>query len=264
MAISDFQRQKAKLGLNASEQARTRLGPIVSNLLVGRPEAGYEVESIFSMFWNAARQADDMMDYSRSSDMEWLKVLQQIFLLCSKVQDLPSNTTPEAWIRTSSYFFNLMSETCKGEVEDLIARKPSLSNYNRMVLQKTGPWFTGRIACTAIATGRTRQEPVLRDLELYGNFVSLAYQIRNDIKDIETDGKDIAIGKVNLPSVLLVQKRPELLLKSRISRAVYYEHGVIEQAEIMAQAYENKSSQIAQKYGFELESLTRDLCSSRS
>ena len=262
MALSDSQCQKVRFALNTSEHARTKLGPIVSNLLVGHPEAGYEVESIFSMFWKAARKADDMMDYSKSSDMEWLKVLQQIFLLCSKVQDLPSNTTPEAWIRTSSYFFNLMSETCRGEVEDLILRKPSLSNYNRMVLQKTGPWFTGRIKCTAIATGCTGQESVMRDLELYGNFAALSYQIRNDIKDVETDGKDIAIGKVNLPSVLLVQKKPELLLKSRIPRAMYYEYGVIEQAEVMAQAYEDKSSQIAQKYDLELESLTRDLCSS--
>jgi len=235
-----------KLAGNRSEMARQRLAPIVAGLLGSDEKAGYRVESVFTSFWQLARKADDMMDYSGSSDLKWLKVLQQVFQMCSTAQDLPSCISPDAWMKTVGHFFYLMSMTCKGEVEDLtLADKPSEPRYNRMVLLKTGPWFTGRIACTALAVGSTAG----KDLLEYGNLACLAYQIRNDIRDAETERKDIAIGKLNYPAVLLFQDPG---------------HGerAIELAAAAAESYEEEGRKIACRYSSELELLTAQLCSS--
>ncbi|MGI0049491.1 MAG: hypothetical protein ACREAW_08115, partial [Nitrososphaera sp.] len=164
-------RQELAGDLNRSEQARQRLAPIVAGLL-GDEKAGYQVESIFTTFWQLARKADDMMDYSGSSDLKWLQVLQQVFKMCSDAQDLPAFISAEAWLKTISHFFHLMSMTCKGEVQDLLlAGRPSESHYNSMVLLKAGPWFKGRIACAAIAAGSDAG----KDLLEYGDLTCLAY-----------------------------------------------------------------------------------------
>lgn len=239
--------------LNRSERARQKLAPIVAKLLRRDLEAGRQVESVFTMFWQLARKADDMMDYSNSSDLKWLGVLQQVFMKCSKVQSLPPAITAEAWLGTISHFFYLMSMTCKGEVDDLLLRRPSLLDYEKMVILKTGPWFTGRIACAAIAAGADQTSRMIRDLQEYGNLASLAYQIRNDIQDFQTEGKDIAIGKLNYPSVLLIGqplRHPESL------------PDILKSAAQAAMAYEEKAKRIARKYSRELELLTCDLCSS--
>lgn len=224
------------------------LTPTIAKLHGGDEKAGYQVESIFTTFWQLARKADDMMDYSASSDLKWLQVLQQVFRLCSSVQNLPPSVSAEAWLRTAGKFFELMSMTCKGEVEDLLLTKGPLSysHYNRMVLLKTGPWFTGRIECAALATG----SEIDKGLAEYGNLTCLAYQIRNDIKDAETEGKDIAIGKLNYPAVLMRQN--PLLDKVK----------AIRMAAKAADAYEERAKKIASRYGKEFELLTAQLCSS--
>jgi hypothetical protein len=238
-------RQELAGDLNRSEQARQRLAPIVAGLL-GDEKAGYQVESVFTAFWQLARKADDMMDYAGSSDLKWLQVLQQVFRMCSGAQSLPAFIPAEAWLKTISHFFHLMSMTCKGEVQDLLlAGRPSESHYNSMVLLKTGPWFTGRIACAAIAAGSDAG----KDLLEYGDLTCLAYQIRNDVRDMETEGKDIAIGKLNYPTILLVRN------SSRGGHAA-------EMAERTARSYEEKARRIAHRHSSELELLTAQLCSS--
>jgi geranylgeranyl pyrophosphate synthase len=229
-----------------SERARQKLAPVVARLRGHDERAGHQVESIFTTFWQLARKADDMMDYSASSDRKWLQVLQQVFQICSSAQNLPDSILAEAWLKTVGHFFQLMSMTCRGEVEDLLlaSRPLSESRYKSMVLLKTGPWFTGRIACAALATSRD----IGKDLYEYGDLTCLAYQIRNDIRDMETEGKDIAVGKLNYPTILLLQN------PSRGERAV-------ELAARTADSYEDRSMKIARRYGDELEILTAQLCS---
>jgi len=241
--------------LNKSEHARQKLAPIVTELLHHDSEAGNQVESVFTMFWQLARKADDMMDYSNSSDLKWLGVLQQVFMTCSRVQNLPSAITAEAWLETISHFFYLMSMTCKGEVDDLLLRRPSLPDYEKMVILKTGPWFTGRIACATIAAGADQTSRMIKDLQEYGNLASLAYQIRNDMQDFQTEAKDITIGKLNYPSMLLLRQS----LRGEIQPKSLY---VLESAARTAAAYEAKAKSMARKYSRELELLTSDLCSS--
>jgi geranylgeranyl pyrophosphate synthase len=241
--------------LNRSERARQKLAPIVAKLLHHDSEAGRQVESVFTLYWQLARKADDMMDYSNSSDLKWLNVLQQVFMMCSKAQSLPSAVTAEAWLRMLSHFFNLMSMTCKGEVEDLLLRRPSILDYEKMVILKTGPWLTGRIACAAIAAGADQKSRIMEDLQEYGNLASLAYQVRNDVQDFQTEGKDIAIGKLNYPSVLLIEQ-------SLCRRKALLNYDVLELAARAAETYEEEAKKIARRYSPELELLTSDLCSS--
>src|SRR5690606_9193128 len=226
--------------LNASERARQVLAPTIARLHSCDERIGYQIESIFTTFWQLARKADDMMDYSSSSDLKWLQVLQQVFRLCSSVQNPPPpSVVAEAWSRTIAKFFDLMSMTCRGEVEDLqLARRPlSDSQYNTMVLLKTGPWFTGRVECVTLATG----SDIDNSLVEYGNLTCLAYQIRNDIKDAETENKDIAIGKLNYPAVLMHQN-PSLGKSQDIKMAA-----------TIADAYEERAKKIARRHGKELE-----------
>jgi hypothetical protein len=258
--------------LNQSERAREMLAPAVAKFLGHGAEAGSHIESLFSVFWQLARKADDMIDYSVSSDLKWLGVLQDIFSKCSKVQSiLPKMTTIislESWQKAVGHFFNLMSMTCKGEINDLLLRSPSLADYNNMVLLKTGPWFTGRIMCTALAIrfdNDNNNPEILKDLKEYGDLVSLAYQIRNDIRDIETEEKDIAIGKLNYPTILLLLEDPSLRYRynGSIPKGLYYSHRAIESAIRTAKIYEEKAKKIARKYGSrELELLATELCTS--
>jgi geranylgeranyl pyrophosphate synthase len=176
-----------------------------------------------------------------------------VFMMCSKVPSLPSVITAEAWLRTISHFFCLMSMTCKGEVDDLLLRKPSILDYEKMVILKTGPWFTGRISCAAVAAGADQSSRMIKDLQEYGCLVSLAYQIRNDIQDFQAEGKDSFIGKLNYPAVLLLEQ------------SLHHHKGLPEIVKLAAQtarAHEEKAKRIAMKYSSELELLTRDLCSS--
>lgn len=254
-------------GLNISEGARQKLAPIVTRLLVDNSEIGNHVERVFTMFWQLARKADDMIDYSISSNKRWLEVLRQVFLICSKAESLPETIPAELWLNTISHFFYLMSTTCQGEIDDLLLQRPSLSNYEKMVVQKTGPWFTGRITCAAIAAGvhDKNNNQLLTYLQEFGNFVSLAYQIRNDIQDIETEQKDIMAGKLNYPTVLFMLQNSLQSIRdsAKIPRALYYSQRTIEFANRAANMYEEKARRIAMKYGCrELELLTADLCSS--
>jgi hypothetical protein len=66
---------------------------------------------------------------------------------------------------------------------------------------------------------------------------------------METEGKDIAIGKLNYPTILLVRN------SSRGGHAA-------EMAERTARSYEEKARRIAHRHSSELELLTAQLCSS--
>lgn len=219
----------------------------MAGMLCQDETAGFHVESIFTAFWELARKADDMMDCSSSSDLKWLQVLQHVFQMCGSVQSRPPFISEDAWLKTNRYFFHLMSMTCKGEVEDLklSAGQASELHYNKMVLLKTGPWFTGRMACAALATG----SDIGKDLLEYGDRACLAYQIRNDIRDAESEGKDAAIGKLNYPALLLRQDSARSCQRA------------IELASMTADLHEEKSMKIAGKYDGELKFLAAQLCS---
>lgn len=255
ISLAPIVAQRLQSDLNTSETGRCNLTLVVAELAGCNIHVGKILEEAFTSFWTVARKADDMMDYQKSSDRKWLQVLQHLFTLCSKIQTLSSDSTlsSDTWLRVVDRFFTLMSKTCKGEVDDLLLRdkrEVSESDYNRIVSDKTGTWFTGRVTCSMIASGiywKEDKQEMVRDLEEYGELVSLSYQIRNDIRDAELEKKDGKVGKINYPAVMMLKNG-------------YRYEEAIEMAEKKAASYETKARDIARKYSKDLVLLTSLLC----
>ena len=86
------------------------------------------------------------------------------------------------------------------------------AELERMHVHKTGALIRASVRLGALATG-CRDENMLAALETYGHCVGLAFQIRDDILDVEgssatlgkTAGKDAADAKPTYPSILGMQ-----------------------------------------------------------
>jgi farnesyl diphosphate synthase len=101
-----------------------------------------------------------------------------------------------------------------GQALDLgaIGRTLSHEQLESMHVHKTGALIRASVRLGALAAG-CRDEAVLTALERYGHSVGLAFQIRDDILDVEGDsaiigktaGKDAVNAKPNYPAVLGMQ-----------------------------------------------------------
>ncbi|HSE13599.1 MAG TPA: farnesyl diphosphate synthase [Rudaea sp.] len=98
-----------------------------------------------------------------------------------------------------------------GQALDLAAvgRVLDAAELERMHVHKTGALIRASVRLGALAAG-CRDENVLGALETYGHCIGLAFQIRDDILDVEGDsatlgktaGKDAADAKPTYPSIL--------------------------------------------------------------
>ena len=101
-----------------------------------------------------------------------------------------------------------------GQALDLAAvgRTLDAAELERMHVHKTGALIRASVRLGALATG-CRDEATLAALETYGHCIGLAFQIRDDILDVEgssatlgkTAGKDAADAKPTYPSILGMQ-----------------------------------------------------------
>jgi farnesyl diphosphate synthase len=98
-----------------------------------------------------------------------------------------------------------------GQAFDLAAvgKRLSASELERMHVHKTGALIRASVRLGALAAGCS-DEPTLAALETYGHSIGLAFQIRDDLLDIEADteqlgktaGKDVAANKPTYPAIL--------------------------------------------------------------
>jgi geranylgeranyl pyrophosphate synthase len=98
-----------------------------------------------------------------------------------------------------------------GQAFDLsaIGQKLSLAELERMHAYKTGALIRASVRLGALAAGCTDPE-LLGRLDRYGHAVGLAFQVRDDILDVEgesavigkTAGKDAAADKPTFPSII--------------------------------------------------------------
>ena len=98
-----------------------------------------------------------------------------------------------------------------GQAFDLAAVGQALSpeQLERMHVYKTGALIRASVRLGALAAG-CNDESVLTVLEDYGHCIGLAFQIRDDILDVESDsatlgktaGKDVANAKPTYPAIL--------------------------------------------------------------
>jgi len=112
-----------------------------------------------------------------------------------------------------------------GQAFDLAAVGKALSpaDLERMHVHKTGALIRASVRLGALAAG-VRNAATLDALERYGHAIGLAFQIRDDLLDIEagteqlgkTAGKDVAAAKPTYPAILGVEaSRADL---SRLTR----------------------------------------------
>lgn len=126
-----------------------------------------------------------------------------------------------------------------GQVADIEAEKIDLEGSNRSDLlarlefihrNKTGRLLTASVMLGGLLGGATEEQ--LEDLAIYGESVGLAFQIVDDLLDIEqtaetlgkTAGKDLAQGKLTYPALLGVDEArgrlPDLLATAERSAAM--------------------------------------------
>jgi farnesyl diphosphate synthase len=112
-----------------------------------------------------------------------------------------------------------------GQAFDLAAVgvKVSPAELERMHVHKTGALIRASVRLGALAAG-VRDASMLEALERYGHAIGLAFQIRDDLLDIEagteqlgkTAGKDVAASKPTYPAILGVDaSRSELARLTR-------------------------------------------------
>jgi geranylgeranyl diphosphate synthase type II len=110
-----------------------------------------------------------------------------------------------------------------GQVADLEAEKeqhPSEDLVARIHESKTGRLIRASLAVGGLLSFAEDEE--LERLDAYGRAVGLAFQIKDDLLDIEADaatlgkasGKDAAAGKVTFPSVWGVERSREILRRT--------------------------------------------------
>jgi farnesyl diphosphate synthase len=98
-----------------------------------------------------------------------------------------------------------------GQAFDLsaVGRRLTLEELERMHAYKTGALIRASVRLGALAAG-CRDDELLERLDRYGHAVGLAFQVRDDILDIEgesavigkTAGKDAAADKPTFPSII--------------------------------------------------------------
>jgi geranylgeranyl pyrophosphate synthase len=116
-----------------------------------------------------------------------------------------------------------------GQAADLEAEKREIPPTSELVLgiheNKTGRLIRASLAVGGLLSGATRD--VLRALEAYGKAVGLAFQIKDDLLDVEADaatlgkaaGKDAAAGKATFPGVWGVE-RSRAMLREQVEEAI--------------------------------------------
>jgi farnesyl diphosphate synthase len=119
-----------------------------------------------------------------------------------------------------------------GQAFDLAAvgKALSASELERMHVYKTGALIRASVRLGALAAG-CRDERTLAALETYGHSIGLAFQIRDDLLDIEADtsqlgktaGKDVAANKPTYPAILGMEAS-----RAELSRLVAGALGAIE------------------------------------
>ncbi len=110
-----------------------------------------------------------------------------------------------------------------GQAADLEAEKeaaPTAELVSKIHENKTGKLIRASLSVGAILAGAP--EATLALVDLYGRKIGLAFQIKDDLLDVESDaatlgkasGKDAAAGKATFPGVWGVEKSRQLLTEN--------------------------------------------------
>ena len=101
------------------------------------------------------------------------------------------------------------------EISEAYSPNQSMKTYLERIYKKTGSLFTTAGESGAILSGAS--ESFCQALKLYGYNIGMAFQIVDDILDLDGDqleigkpiGNDLAHGIITLPAILLIEKYPQ-------------------------------------------------------
>ncbi len=110
-----------------------------------------------------------------------------------------------------------------GQAADLEAEKesaPTAELVSKIHENKTGRLIRASLSAGAILAGA--DEATLERVDLYGRRIGLAFQIKDDLLDVESDaatlgkasGKDAAAGKATFPGIWGVERSKQLLAEN--------------------------------------------------
>ncbi|HXM75271.1 MAG TPA: polyprenyl synthetase family protein [Thermoanaerobaculia bacterium] len=116
----------------------------------------------------------------------------------------------------------------KEAAEDLEAERRTEASEELVLAihdNKTGRLIRASLAVGGLLSGAAKE--ILRSLEAYGRAVGLAFQIKDDLLDVEADaatigkaaGKDAAAGKKTFPAVWGVE-RSHAMLRDQVEQAI--------------------------------------------
>ena len=90
--------------------------------------------------------------------------------------------------------------------------KPSIKQLENMYILKTGALFVASVKLGALAAGINDENEFKKLEELARNY-GLAFQIQNDILDIENKGKDVENNKVTYPQIVGIEAAKKKILE---------------------------------------------------
>ena len=188
--LGNYERQKAFAVAAAIETLHT--ATLVHDDIIDRAGARRGKESVY------ARHGVNLAVYSGD------------YLLVKAVKMLSEADIPTERLKDAAHAIELI---CLGEVDQFLGRKriPSFREYLRRIVRKTGILFAASCSLGALSAGRSEEEARL--LARFGMYFGIAFQIRDDLIDLETvkanegdAGKptkhDLKEGIVTLPVVL--------------------------------------------------------------
>jgi octaprenyl-diphosphate synthase len=134
-------------------------------------------------------------------------LLSSAFHLCSTIRNPDLNIL----------LGEVTNTLCAGEVAQLYHRndlKLSLQEYYQIIHDKTASLISASCKIGCVLGGADRQ--TIYDLGVFGKSIGTAFQIRDDLIDILSDsgtagkptGKDVAKGKMTLPTILMLENNP--------------------------------------------------------
>lgn len=121
-------------------------------------------------------------------------------------------------VKVIKRFSETIMELSSGELQEIseaYSPNQSMKTYLERIYKKTGSLFTTAGESGAILSGAS--ESFCQALKLYGYNIGMAFQIVDDILDLDGDqleigkpiGNDLAHGIITLPAILLIEKYPQ-------------------------------------------------------
>lgn len=189
---------------------------------------------------NASLIHDDVMDKSdkrrgidtlNSKFDDNLAVIAGDFLLSVSMEKVIDTNSVEV----IKLFVNAMKSTCLGEITQYFSKfeVPSIDEYIEKSLYKTAFLFQIGILSSLYLSEHKSNDKLKSVAEEFSKNFGLAFQIRDDLKNVLECGNDFQSGIYTAPVVFAAQENPNILKEENILEAVKARKGIEKTRDLM-------------------------------